>query len=95
MDALAPGGRFCAGEGKREVGVLLEAQRKTYAELRRRGLRVLLGGDYGFRCTPQGTNANDLLLFQDHFGFSAEEALVAGTRVGGELWESPRGGSAP
>eukprot|EP00756_Hemistasia_phaeocysticola_P044134 Hpha_TRINITY_DN17732_c0_g1::TRINITY_DN17732_c0_g1_i1::g.46322::m.46322 len=68
-----------------DVQLLLDAQCKTYTELRKRGLRVVIGGDYGFRVTPQGTNANDLMHFQNYFGYTAEEALVSATRIGGEL----------
>eukprot|EP00933_Yihiella_yeosuensis_P022183 TRINITY_DN1746_c2_g1_i1.p1 TRINITY_DN1746_c2_g1~~TRINITY_DN1746_c2_g1_i1.p1 ORF type:complete len:460 (-),score=81.24 TRINITY_DN1746_c2_g1_i1:270-1649(-) len=87
MDGLSPGGIFAPSDsaGIPDVAVLLEAQCKTYRELHQRGLRIVLGGDYGFRVTPQGTNANDLILFQQHFGFSAEEALLCGTKYGGEL----------
>ncbi|CAE8641365.1 unnamed protein product [Polarella glacialis] len=87
MDALSPGGIFApmGAKGIPDIGVLLQAQRQTYQELRRRGLRVVIGGDYGFRVTPQGLNANDLVLFQRHFGYSAEEALVCATRIGGQL----------
>lgn len=78
-----------------DVQLLLDAQAKTYSALRTRGLRVVLGGDYGFRVTPQGTNANDLLLFQRHFGYSPEEALVAATRHGGALMRLPVGQLRP
>lgn len=57
----------------------------VYGELRKRGVRVLIGGDYGFACTPQGTNARDLKHFVDMFGYSPSEALQCGTRIGGEV----------
>lgn len=63
----------------------LEASCVTHAEMRRRGIRVVIGGDYGFDVNPQGTNARDLEHFVTHFGFSASEALQAATRVGGEI----------
>ena len=50
-----------------------------------------LGGDYGFPYNPIGRNARDLGLFVDLFGFSPVEALVAGTRQGGELMDLPVG----
>src|SRR5260370_42501155 len=43
------------------------------------GLRVLIGGDYGFAWTPHGTNARDLDHFVKWFGYTPEEALVCGT----------------
>src|SRR5712671_2783633 len=51
----------------------------VYRELRKRGLRVLIGGDYGFAWTPHGTNARDLDHFVKWFGYTPEEALVCGT----------------
>src|SRR5450631_3274015 len=51
----------------------------VYRELRKRGLRVLIGGDYGFAWTPHGTNARALDHFVKWFGYTPEEALVCGT----------------
>jgi imidazolonepropionase-like amidohydrolase len=53
--------------------------------LRRRGLRILPGGDYGFPFNPTGRNARDLEPFVRHFGYTTQEALEAATRLGGEL----------
>ncbi len=64
-------------------------------ELRRRGVRVLPGGDYGFPYNPIGRNARDLGLFVDLFGFTPIEALVAATRQGGELMDLPVGEIRP
>jgi imidazolonepropionase-like amidohydrolase len=55
---------------------------EVYRKLRKRGLRVLIGGDYGFAWTPHGTNARDLHHFVKWFGYSPEEALLCGTRNG-------------
>lgn len=63
----------------------LENAQRTYAEMRRRGIRVVVGGDYGFAWTPQGTNARDVEHFVTLFGYSPSEALQCATRVGGEL----------
>jgi len=62
-----------------------EATCKVHHEMRRRGIRVVIGGDYGFAANPQGTNARDLEHFVTHFGFSPSEALQAATRTGGEI----------
>jgi imidazolonepropionase-like amidohydrolase len=67
----------------------LEVSVETVARLRRRGIRVLPGGDYGFPYTPHGTYAKDLWLFVKVLGFSAMETLVAATRLGGELMGLP------
>jgi len=64
----------------------LEITRSCMRDLKRRGVRVLPGGDYGaFVTNPIGTNARDLEHFVDFLGFTASEALVAATRYGGEL----------
>ena len=56
-------------------------------ELKRRGVRVLTGGDYGFPFNPNGRNARDLDHFVKLFGYSPIEALVASTSLGGELMQ--------
>jgi imidazolonepropionase-like amidohydrolase len=68
-------------EFQRELEVSVEA----VARMRKRGIRVLPGGDYGFPATPHGTYARDLWIFVKVLGFSAMETLVAATRLGGEL----------
>ena len=57
----------------------------TYQQLRKRGLRVVVGGDYGFALTPMGTNARDIAHFVNFLGYSAHEALVCATSVGADL----------
>lgn len=64
---------------------ILALQRALVPELRRRGVRVLPGGDYGFPHNPIGRNARDLSLFVEHFGYSPAEALMAATKWGGEI----------
>ena len=54
-------------------------------ELRRRGVRVLPGGDYGFPWNPIGRNARDMELFVTHLGFTPAQALSAGTMLGGQI----------
>jgi imidazolonepropionase-like amidohydrolase len=84
LDA-APPPHFDMSHMKRSAAEVLELQKQLVPELRRRGLRVLPGGDYGFPFNPNGRNARDLELFVRHFGYSAEEALSAATMLGGEL----------
>jgi imidazolonepropionase-like amidohydrolase len=69
----------------------LELMQQVIPEMRRRGIRVLPGGDYGFPYNPVGRNARDLELFVDLFGFTATDALVAATKQGGELMDLPVG----
>ncbi|MGZ5849814.1 MAG: hypothetical protein ACXWJN_04420 [Methyloceanibacter sp.] len=52
--------------------------------MRKRGIRIVVGGDYGFAANPQGTNARDLEYLMTRFGFSPA-ALQAATRTGGEI----------
>ena len=54
-------------------------------ELKRRGVRILPGGDYGFAWAPIGANARDIEHFVNLLGFSATEAIQAATRLGGEI----------
>jgi imidazolonepropionase-like amidohydrolase len=67
----------------------LEVTVEVMGRLRKRGVRVLPGGDYGFPATPHGTYARDLWLFVKVLGFSPMDTLVAATRLGGELMGRP------
>jgi imidazolonepropionase-like amidohydrolase len=64
---------------------VLELACALIPELRRRGVRVLPGGDYGFPTNPIGRNARDLEHFVNLFGYSAEAALSAATFFGGQM----------
>jgi imidazolonepropionase-like amidohydrolase len=57
----------------------LEATINSVSEMRKRGIRVLPGGDYGFVCTPHGEYARDLWLFCEVLGFTPMETLIAAT----------------
>src|SRR6185369_17379199 len=48
-------------------------------------VRVVIGGDYGFIQSPQGTNAKDLKHFVDLLGYSPSEAMVCATKIGGQI----------
>jgi len=63
----------------------LEAALETMKALRRRGVRILPGGDYGFAWTPHGTNAKDLEYFVNYVGMSPMEALLSATAWGGPM----------
>jgi imidazolonepropionase-like amidohydrolase len=67
----------------------LDVSIDVVGRLRKRGIRVLPGGDYGFPATPHGTYARDLWLFVEVLGFTPMETLVAATRLGGELMGLP------
>lgn len=68
---------------ERELEHAVETSRKMH----RRGIKVLVGGDYGFAWTPQGTNAKDLETFVDLLGFSPMEAIIAATQYGGQIMQ--------
>ena len=74
-------------ENARNMGMerVLENAQRTYAQMRKRGIRVAIGGDYGFAWAPQGTNARDIEHFVKLFGYSPAEALQCATKVGGEM----------
>jgi imidazolonepropionase-like amidohydrolase len=63
----------------------LDAMIRLMPEMKRRGIRVLPGGDYGFPYNVVGHNARDLQIFVEQFGFTPTETLVAATKEGGEL----------
>ena len=58
-------------------------------QLRKRGVRILGGGDYGFSFTPHGKNARDLDHFVKYFGFTPIEAIQTMTKYGGEAMDMP------
>jgi imidazolonepropionase-like amidohydrolase len=63
----------------------LEAAIASMKAMRRRGIRILPGGDYGFAWTPHGTNAKDLEYFVKYIGMSTMEALLSATAWGGPM----------
>ena len=67
-----------------DAGVVdqFEHAQKVFPELQKRGVRVLIGGDYGFPWTPHGSNARDLEHFVRFLGYSDSDALVCATRTG-------------
>ena len=63
----------------------LESMERIYPEMKRRGIRVVPGGDYGSPYNPVGRNSRDLQHFVDLLGYTPVEALVAATKTGGEM----------
>lgn len=63
----------------------LECAIESMKALRRRDVRILPGGDYGFAWTPHGTNAKDLEYFVRYLGMSTMEALLSATAWGGPM----------
>ena len=71
----------------KQRGVAHELDRgiESMRELHRRGVRILPGGDYGFAWNPVGTDARDIEHFVNLLGFTPMEAIIAATRLGGEI----------
>jgi imidazolonepropionase-like amidohydrolase len=80
----APEGALPTGV-RQGIELGLAAAARAYPEMKKRGIRVVIGGDYGFARTPQGENARDIAHFVRHLGYSPSEALVCATRYGAEL----------
>lgn len=76
-------------QSKARITRELDATVECMRDLKRRGIRVLPGGDYGFLWNPHGQNARDLEYFVDLLGFTPMEALVAATKWGGEIMGLP------
>ncbi len=66
---------------KRELDLCIENMKK----LKKRGLRILPGGDYGFAWNPIGTNARDLEHFVKLLDYKPMDAIMAATKLGGEI----------
>ncbi|HZP87504.1 MAG TPA: amidohydrolase family protein [Burkholderiales bacterium] len=75
----------------RKAGLEAELERgiATAKTLHARGVRVLPGGDYGFAWNPIGANARDIEHFVELLGFSPMAAIMAATKLGGEIMMRP------
>jgi imidazolonepropionase-like amidohydrolase len=67
----------------------LEGAAAVARELKKRGVRILGGGDYGFGLTPHGQNARDLDHLVQYFGFTTMEAILTMTKHGGAAMDMP------
>lgn len=81
-------GRMLVREG-------MEANIATHRELHRRGLRMLIGGDYGLPFMPNGLNAEDVAHLVTYIGLTPVEALRAATWHGGLAMGTGAGCIAP
>jgi len=70
---------------ERGIAYEIEAGIVNMKALHQCGVRVLIGGDYGFAWNPIGTDARDIGHFVDLLGFSPMDAILAATRLGGEI----------
>ncbi|KAF8119337.1 hypothetical protein EV363DRAFT_1386201 [Boletus edulis] len=69
---------------RRELDICIAASK----EMKRRGIKVLPGGDYGFAWTPHGSY-QDLELFVNLLGYTPMEAILSATALGGEVMLHP------
>jgi imidazolonepropionase-like amidohydrolase len=67
----------------------LAAAARGLKELKKRGVRILGGGDYGFSLTPHGNNARDLDHLIRYCDFTPAEALLTMTKHGGAAMDLP------
>jgi imidazolonepropionase-like amidohydrolase len=65
----------------------LEAAYHSISALRRRKVRLLAGGDYGFALTPHGQNARDIEHYVRVFDMSPMEAIQTMTSAGGQAMD--------
>lgn len=65
----------------------LEIGTETIKDLKKRGVRILPGGDYGFAWNPVGRNARDMEHFVRIFGYTPMEAIQACCALGGEIMD--------
>ena len=85
LNEAGPWGISHAIAEKRGVGRELECGIENMKDLKRRGVRILIGGDYGFAWNRIGTNARDIAHFVNMLGFTPMDAIVAATKLGGEI----------
>jgi imidazolonepropionase-like amidohydrolase len=88
LDAKPPP-HFDMTHMKEDAAIVLERQQALVPELKKRGVRLVPGGDYGFPFNPTGRNARDLELWVQHFGYTPAEALHAATALGGQIMGRP------
>jgi imidazolonepropionase-like amidohydrolase len=85
IDEALPNAMEREPEAQKGLRMIDEGQRRIVPEMRKRGIRVLPGGDYGFAQNPHGRNAWDFELFERKFGYAPAEILEAATREGGAI----------
>ncbi|MBK8741781.1 MAG: amidohydrolase family protein [Betaproteobacteria bacterium] len=70
---------------KKRIETDLQSTIAAMKALKKRGVKVLPGGDYGFKWNPHGNNARDLTYFVELLGYTPMEAIVGATQWGGEI----------
>ncbi len=85
LNEAAPWGITREMAVERGIAHELEHGMRNMKALHRRGVRVLIGGDYGFAWNPIGTDAREIGHFVDLLEFSPMDAILAATRLGGQI----------
>ncbi len=85
----APWGLTTAMARSRGLEDELERGIESMKALKRLGVRILPGGDYGFACNPIGANARDIEHFVNLLGFTPMEAILAATKLGSQIMGRP------
>jgi imidazolonepropionase-like amidohydrolase len=62
----------------------MDAAVENIGKMKRRGVRILMGSDFGFSWCPHGTYARELTHYVKLAGYSPMEAIVAATKLGAE-----------
>lgn len=62
----------------------LEASIKNVRKAKERGIKILIGSDFGFCWTPHGTYGRELTHLVKLIGYKPMEAIVAATKLGAE-----------
>lgn len=84
-----PYGMTAEEAAKKGIKLEVDTACKAMQEMRKRGIRVMPGGDYGFSWAPHGTYARDLKHMVDLYGYTPMESIVAATAWGGEMMGYP------
>ena len=89
--AAYEGEKWFTEQQVRELGFRKElaGAARGLKELKKRGIRILGGGDYGFFVTPHGQNARDIEHLIRHCDFTPMEALLTMTKHGGAAMDLP------
>jgi imidazolonepropionase-like amidohydrolase len=74
---------------KTRAKFVLDHYKENARRMRKRGIMVMPGGDYGFAPIPHGDNAKDLVYFVKYMDYTPTEALVSCTKFGGEIMGMP------
>jgi imidazolonepropionase-like amidohydrolase len=85
LNEAAPWGITREVAERRGIDRELQHGIENMKDLKRRGVRILIGGDYGFAWNPVGTNARDIGHFVKLLGFSPMDAILAATKLGGQI----------